>query len=212
MKKKLLLFFSLTCFWSNLANAGNIIIMRHGRALSNDLGILNANPLSPAYRPMPLTTLGRYQATQAGIKLKKILRRENLLIRRVFYSPLPRTKETAELASREIGVPQSFLIESAKIIEPDYGKFEGRPIEDFPYPPNDLSHNHEEEIQGEDTDDVNRRLTSFLMEDVKPLFDGDSTILVISHGTPSAMMTALFGEEPVGLGNAEFVILRNKSL
>nr|WP_292992781.1 histidine phosphatase family protein [Nitrosomonas sp.] len=64
--------------------------MRHGRTNYNDLGLCNDDPARDVY----LTEAGIAQAQSAALALREVA------FERILVSPLPRTRQTAEIVNR----------------------------------------------------------------------------------------------------------------
>lgn len=73
----------------------NIYCMRHGCTNFNDLGLCNDDP----ERDVHLTEVGQAQAQAAALALRVVR------LQRILVSPLPRTRETAEIINRHHAVP-----------------------------------------------------------------------------------------------------------
>ncbi len=201
MKKFFCLFILLAPVF---AHAGNIIVMRHGEAENNVLGVFNTNPKNPGYIPMHLTDKGRKQVKYSAICLNEFLNKNDLHIHKIFSSPLPRAFETATIVNSRLDEHVS-IKEDARIIENDMGSFEGTHYNDYPYDHGDFSHNHDLEVPGEILEEVEARLKDFLENEIQPLLEEDKTALVVSHGTPSYMLLKLLGQtQGIALGNAKF--------
>ena len=70
-----------------------IILIRHGKALTNAKGILNSET-----EGFPLVEEGRERALRVAMELKK------LRVSKLFSSPVFRARETAEIIGRELGL------------------------------------------------------------------------------------------------------------
>jgi len=68
----------------------NLYVMRHGRTNYNDLGLCNDNPNADVH----LDAIGKQQARAAAEQLRDIV------LDRIIVSPLPRTRQTAEIINR----------------------------------------------------------------------------------------------------------------
>jgi broad specificity phosphatase PhoE len=96
----------------------NIFIVRHGQDEDNAAGILNGR------RDMPLTELGHKQAKIAGEKLK------DNKIDVIYCSPLQRTRQTAEIIGKEIGINNVITLDD--LVERNFGVMTGKPVADIP--------------------------------------------------------------------------------
>ena len=80
-----------------MKNPGSkIIIMRHGQALNNVNHFYSTNPNHPNYIEAPLTDYGKQEVENSAKELLKLNINKNNVIK-LFVSPLPRTKETAQI-------------------------------------------------------------------------------------------------------------------
>lgn len=73
----------------------NIYVMRHGRTNYNELGLCNDDPNVDVH----LTELGKQQAQTAAEHLRDVT------IDRIIVSPLPRTRQTAEIINQYHDAP-----------------------------------------------------------------------------------------------------------
>lgn len=101
-------------------NKNHFFFARHGEAESNILGI-HSNWPEPV--PRPLTKRGEELAHNLGQRIK-----EAGGVDMIFASDLLRTKMTAEIASKIVGVPVEF---DARLREYELGEYNGRKLEDF---------------------------------------------------------------------------------
>jgi broad specificity phosphatase PhoE len=87
-------------------------LVRHGESEANRLHVISNRAL-----PHPLTELGRRQARDVAERFR------DASIDRIYASPVPRARETAEILARALGAP----LELADALrEPDCGVLEGR--------------------------------------------------------------------------------------
>jgi probable phosphoglycerate mutase len=94
-----------------------IVFIRHGETDWNVEGRLQGQ------RDIPLNEVGRAQAAEAGRKLRSIVDPAALPWR---VSPLERTRETAEIARRAIGLdPKAYELDD-RLKELTFGDWEGR--------------------------------------------------------------------------------------
>jgi alpha-ribazole phosphatase len=73
----------------------NLYVMRHGRTNYNDLGLCNDDPNADVH----LNAIGKQQAQAAAERLRDIV------LDRIIVSPLPRTRQTAEIVNQYHHVP-----------------------------------------------------------------------------------------------------------
>lgn len=95
----------------------NIYCMRHGRTNYNDLGLCNDDPSQDVF----LTETGIAQAQSAAHDLR------NVAFERIIVSPLPRTRQTAEIVNRYHTVPIEVHADLADI----RSGFESKPVSDY---------------------------------------------------------------------------------
>jgi len=94
-----------------------VYCLRHGQSRYNLLGLCNDDPA----RDVPLTPEGRRQAEAAGERLRSVP------LERIYVSPLPRTRETAEIVNRHHGVGIEVHADLGDIVS----GFDGRPVADY---------------------------------------------------------------------------------
>lgn len=146
-------------------------LLRHGEALSNQRLIISCWP-EKFYNP--LTKKGEKQTKKASQKLKK----ENIDL--IFSSDLNRTRQAAEIVSKELNLPIYF---DKRLREINSGIFKGRPIIEY----EKIFSKEEEKFskrppKGESWNDVRKRMLDFLKELEKK--HKNKNILIISHGDP----------------------------
>lgn len=95
----------------------NFYCMRHGRTNYNDLGLCNDDPARDVY----LTETGIAQAETAAQQLRHVA------LSRILVSPLPRTRQTAEIVNRYHAVPIEVHDDLADI----RSGFESQPVADY---------------------------------------------------------------------------------
>jgi 2,3-bisphosphoglycerate-dependent phosphoglycerate mutase len=150
------------------------IVLRHGQSISNKYNIL------AGWNNVKLTQLGRNEARESGILLKKYK------FDYVFTSDLERTIDTCEIIKKELN--QNFCIKStSELKERNYGLLSGKSKEDleklfgkeqvkkwrrtyWTRPP-----------EGENLYDVQNRVGFYYDHNIKPLIDNNKNVLMISH-------------------------------
>jgi len=171
-------------------------ILRHGET---PYQIDKRNIIYPWPEPSPirLTERGRKQVKDSARKLKK----ENIDF--VFSSDITRTRETAGIVEKEIGIEPIFDIRLREInqgiyqgrTEDDYRSFFANPKEKFlKIPP-----------QGESLKEVRDRMVDFLKDIDKKYIN--KKILIISHGGPLNLLEAAVE----GSSEEEFMEGRHKN-
>lgn len=144
-------------------------LMRHGEAAHNKEGIAN----SDASKVVPLTIEGCQQAHTAA---------QTLLgkgIERIYASPLPRSRETAEKIAEKLGFDSSSIVYDERLREFGFGDLEGKPIGEFMAYRDAYPYNHPVP-GGESYQQVKNRFGSFLYE-LEGKHENES-ILIVTHG------------------------------
>lgn len=151
-----------------------IYLMRHGHTNYNELGLCNDDPS----RDVHLTETGIKQAQSAAQLLRDVA------FERIVVSPLPRTRQTAEIVNRYHSVPIEIHADLADI----RSGFDGRPVTDYfaaiSHDPLRMRVN-----DGESLLDHKQRILRFIdwLKGQK-----DETILVIAHEETIRVFVAYF--------------------
>lgn len=185
-----------------------LIFMRHGQAYNNVKRLLVGRNLESH-----LTDLGREQVTQSSELLKSIP------IHKIYSSPVIRTVETAEIASKILELP--FEIDE-RLFEIELGKLVGLYYDDVISAHGDLfakfySDNEEEnsllEFEVESFGSVRQRIRHLMNEMIKK--HENENILFISHLDPiKAAISLAMNIKPssvysVQVPNASINVLKN---
>ena len=162
-------------------------LLRHGEALNNKKEIYSSYPEK---KPCPLTERGKKQVETIAQKLKK----EKIDL--IFSSDLLRTKQTAEIIGKVLGIKPIY---DERLREIDTGRLNGKPIKEgnkFFNPENKLS---QKELllkkynqgfpEGETYFQVRARMFDFIKE-VEKRYQ-NKKILIISHKIPLLMLESL---------------------
>jgi len=104
-------------------NYPTIILIRHGQTVWNEEGRFQGRLNSP------LTKKGELQAKKNAEKLKKNI--EDFKNIKIFSSPLGRARDTAYIICNELGINRDRVIFDDRIIEFNYGIFEGQKREEM---------------------------------------------------------------------------------
>lgn len=160
------------------SNGNKFILVRHGEAESNVESICNSDP----YKLYHLTGVGREQAEKAGEKIKSA--------DAIYASPFMRSKETAEVIARKLGIPLSHIQADKRLGEFNFGEFEGKPFQEF------LSYRDTHMLAydtptpgGESYQDAKNRFGQFL-QDIDKRYHG-KTIVIVTHGVGLEAITAV---------------------
>lgn len=145
-------------------------LIRHGEAEHNVLDVASSYPETRGYH---LTERGR---EQVNARAQELLH-ESIDV--IFFSPLTRTRETAEILAEKTGVPS---FEEVRLREPSYGVFEGGPwrllVQKYPSPRRRLETDGTDGVESFGV--VRERLLSF-WEFACSRYGG-KRIVVVSHG------------------------------
>lgn len=148
--------------------------MRHGRTNYNDLGLCNDDPS----RDVHLTKAGITQAQSMAQALS------NVVFERIVVSPLPRTRQTAEIMNRYHSVP----IETHPDLADIRSGFDGKPVSDYftaiSHDPLRMRVN-----DGESLLDHKQRILRFINW-LKA--QNDQTLLVVAHEETMRVFVAYF--------------------
>jgi isoleucyl-tRNA synthetase len=152
------------------------LILRHGESEMNVKDILIST--LPEKVPCPLTEKGKEQILKVAKKLKK--EKIDLII----SSDLLRTKQTAEIVAREIGVKVIF---DKRLRDIKFGIFEGKSLKEY----RSFWKSYEECFKkappgGENFNQVKMRIYNFF-KSLEKKYSG-KTILVVGHQRPFAML------------------------
>ncbi|PIR86169.1 hypothetical protein COU14_00455 [Candidatus Kaiserbacteria bacterium CG10_big_fil_rev_8_21_14_0_10_44_10] len=179
--KEYKIFGSLEELTSHAKKSGNkYLVMRHGESQSNVTGEIDAI----VDETNPLTENGKQQCLEVTESLK-----ENK-VDLIFHSGMQRTRETAEILAKELGLSEDSVIEDVRITELQTGvNLEGKAWEDY----ESLYATYEEKftknIEGiENRFDVQRRAGEFLYE-IDKKYEG-KTILIVGHASSTLALRA----------------------
>ncbi len=146
-----------------------IVLVRHGETDANRAGLLlgRADP--------PLTERGAEQAAAVAA----VLRRETAPI--LFASPLRRARETAARIAETTGAPVAV---DGRLIELDYGDWDGRPVADLPGESGERWRTDPTFAPpgGESLAELHVRVAPFAAEALE--LARDHTVIVVSHVSP----------------------------
>ncbi|MEA3344381.1 MAG: histidine phosphatase family protein [Patescibacteria group bacterium] len=143
-------------------------ILRHGQAYSNVKEIISC---WPEKFHNPLTSKGKQQIETTAKKLKT----KNIDL--IFASDVLRTRETAEIVGKEIGIKPKY---DKRLREYNVGVFNNRPIQEFrDFLPNRKGRFANKPLEGETYKDIQNRMYSFL-EEIDNKYS-NKTILIVSH-------------------------------
>ncbi len=152
-------------------NGNQYFAMRHGEAENNVKNIVTSDPNDGFH----LTEQGRAQVRANAPRLKEAG------ITRIYASPYTRTRESAEIIAREIGIDPSEIVYDARLGEFDFGSLSGGSFSDFlKYEAAHMQSYADAVPGGESYLDAKRRFGGFLYELDASL--RNENVLIVSHG------------------------------
>lgn len=133
----------------------------------------------------PLSIIGKEQA----VKLGKYFKRSGISFDSIFSSPLTRSKQTAEITLKEIGITENKIIPVEDLVEFTQGDWEGRSRKEV-YTPEVLKYMNAKGYlfkppNGESQVMVEHRVSGWFINEImqNPKYlDKESTIAIFSHG------------------------------
>ncbi len=151
-------------------SGNNYLVMRHGESESNINGVVSSDVSNEHH----LTEKGKQEAVESAQSLK------NASIDLVIASDLVRTKETAYVVARELGLPQEKVLFDSRIREIQTGIFNGKPIEDYQNYFSSIEEKyHKQPNGGESVSDMRKRVGAFLYELEEKYHE--KNILIVTH-------------------------------
>ncbi len=178
-------------------------ILRHGHSLRQKNNIVAS---WPEKTEIPLTPTGKAEAKKAA----KLLKRKKIDL--IVSSDLQRTRETAEIVAKELGVD---VVYEKGLREFDGGIFNGRPVEELgeyfrvegETPMEHFLRRFEKRSpKGENWVDVQKRMLK-VVEDLEEKYFGKN-ILLVGHELPFTMLEGLMR----GFSREEVISYRNKKM
>ena len=178
-----------------------LIVIRHGEAGNNIEKVYNSNPENPNYKIFNLTEAG-ILATQKTAKDLIAQGFSNDNIAAVFVSPLPRTKQTADILVQQGLVSKDKIILDKRLIELNAGDLEGKPT--FA----DWKPSFAKDYHAESEEQVKNRIKEFYDSILHQYPQGN--IIVVTHALASQDLIELVTHKIVKLnpGEAKVVPLR----
>lgn len=169
-------------------SSNNYYLMRHGYSTRNEKEIASS---FPEKIPCPLTEEGEKQVLETSKQLKD----KNLDI--IFSSDLLRTKETAEIISKELDVDLKF---DERLREFNTGEFNGKPIKEIKdYFEKSDDDPFDKKIPGGESHRMLKKRVYSFFKDINEKYK-DKNILIVSHRAPLSLMA--FSAE--GISNDKF--------
>ncbi|HVZ76225.1 MAG TPA: class I tRNA ligase family protein [Candidatus Paceibacterota bacterium] len=159
--------------------------MRHGEARSNTEGVFDSHGRPDNH----LTELGKEQVAKAA----EFVRKEGIDM--IIVSPFLRTRETAQIVQRALGLPDQAVMVDERLREYGFGVFSGKKSEEFHAAISFESQFDTAPEGGETFVDIRRRVGDFIFE-LERRYVG-KRILIISHGNPLWMLGAVAARTPL---------------
>ena len=154
-------------------------VMRHGEAASNVEDRLDSTGRPDNH----LTEKGREQVTKTADSLKQ----KNIDL--IITSPILRTRETAELVQKELGLPDQAVMVDERLREFEFGIFSGKSAAEFHASITNAEQFLKAPEGGESFMDVRRRTGDFLFEIERRYVN--KNILIVSHGNPLWLLSSV---------------------
>jgi len=169
-------------------------VMRHGEAETNEQGIIS----SDVTKEFHLTEEGKAMVQKAA----KGMRESD--IKHIYVSPFARTRETAAIIAKELGVPEERITIDERLGESRFGEYSGRPLSEYHTAfPDKMDRFTDAPPGGETYTQIRTRMMQALTD-----FDArhaGENILIISHGTPLWLLTSTVR----GMGKSEAIESRD---
>ena len=182
------------------------ILIRHAEGIHNIEHFYSTNSDHPNYKPAPLTSKGKRQASDLGNQLreKHDLSAKNVLA--VYSSPLPRTLETTEAVISGFPLNNDQIQITPEIKETQLGNREGMNVHDFNekdfwFPEDPAS------FGAETNQAVQERMLAAWNQAAEKFAEQSGYVLFISHGTPLYLLIEAVEGKCIRLGNAEAHII-----
>lgn len=163
----------------NIKTSGNTYtVMRHGEARSNVEQFVNCDNSIENH----LTAKGKDAVRESAQQLVK----EKIDI--IVHSPLVRTKETAEIVAKELGLPSSAVMTDERLRERGFGALNNKPRAQWLSAFENKTDGYFAEPEGsESLLSVRKRVGDFLFE-IERRYTG-KRILIVTHGDPAWQMS-----------------------
>lgn len=164
----------------------NLLVIRHGEADNNVLGIISSDPKFPHH----LTEKGKNQIKNVAEKLK------GKKIDLIYVSPFIRTQETAKIVADILKIDSTKVIIDDRIHEVYGGELDGKTDAEYQkFFDSRLEKFEKRPVGGENYTEIKNRMTEFVYE-INSKYQGKN-ILIISHNTPVWLMfSGILGLNP----------------
>jgi broad specificity phosphatase PhoE len=175
-----------------------LIVVRHGEAGNNIEKVYNSNPENPGYKTFDLTGAGilAIQKTAKDL-IAQGFSNDNIVA--VFVSPLPRTKQTADILVQQGLVSKDKIILDKRLIELNAGDLEGKPTFAAWKP------SFAKDYHAESEEQVKKRVKEFYDSILKQYPQGN--IIVVTHALASQDLIELVTHQIVKLNPGEVKVV-----
>lgn len=152
-------------------------VMRHGETQANGQGLIDTNISSHT----PLSEKGREDVQNAATTLPKV----DVII----SSPFERTKQTAQIIAKVMGLESSNVLEDGRIGEIQMGQWNGKKWEEYLSTRSVSDRYYKLDDRKETRIDVMKRVGNFLFELEQEY--KNKTILIVTHGAPIGLLRVI---------------------
>ena len=160
-------------------------LMRHGEAENNIKDIVDDGGTGDSHE----TEKGREEIKQS---IKKLGTKVDFII----FSPLARTRETAAFVQKELGLPDTAMVEDKRLREIGVGVFDGRKIQEWKDFFSSFAERFEKAPEGGETyREVRKRLGECLF-DLEQRY-ADKKILIVTHEGPAWLLNSVASHQSV---------------
>jgi isoleucyl-tRNA synthetase len=168
-----------------LRSGNKYFLTRHGESVLNTQNILNVqNEVENG-----LTEKGQEQVAELVERIKA----EKIDL--IFYSPLQRTKETAEKIAEGLGLGKEVLVEESRLLEMNFGEFEGKTVNEYhAFFATGMDRLLERPQDGENWTDVKRRVGAMLYE-IENKYQNKNILFVSHNGTLQMLQAVVNGDD-----------------
>lgn len=161
-------------------------VMRHGEADSNVQRIVDGSLHSSNH----LTEKGKEEVGESAQSL------QGKGIKRMYVSPLVRTRETAEIVRKALGLSESAVVIDERLREVEAGVLNGRPVEEFRNFFTSYAERFEKAPEGGKTYSEMRHELGDFLSDIDSKHKNES-MLIVTHESPAFILTMIArGETP----------------
>lgn len=178
------IFGSLAELQEFVPKSGNqYFITRHAESVFNTKNILNVD----SSVDNGLTEKGKEQIKGLAEELKDG-------VDYIFYSPLQRTRETAEQLALELGIDSTQVIAEERLLEMVFGEFEGKTVDEYhKFFGSGIERLRKRPEGGENWTDVKKRVGELLYE-IENKYSNKRILFVSHNGTLQMLQAALYGD------------------